>query len=226
MSQVCGLGGRRSGCQSDGVLVRALFLVCRRPPSYCFLPGCWRERGLAYFLFHRDTCSIRPGLQLMTSSNLITSSKTLSPNTVTCCGGGGKLRLQHICFSKRWFTLLQQVKMSTSMFLSYSVTITKCFQLCPWDLILFSCSVMSNSLQLHGLQYTRVPCPSLPPRACSNSWPLSWWCHPTISSSAIPFSSCPQSFPASGSFSMSRALSPSSFSVKISLGPSPEDSIN
>ena len=65
----------------------------------------------------------------------------------------------------------------------------------------FSCSVMSDSLQPHGLQHNRLPCPSPTTRACSNSCPLSWWCHPTISSSVVPFSSCLQSFPASGSFS-------------------------
>ena len=56
----------------------------------------------------------------------------------------------------------------------------------------------------HRLQHTRLPCPSPFPGACSNSCPLSWWCHPTISSSVIPFSSCPKSFPASGSFQMSQ----------------------
>ena len=66
--------------------------------------------------------------------------------------------------------------------------------------LLFSDSVVSESLRPHGLQHTRLPCPSLSPRACSNSCPLSRWCHPTISSSIVPFSSCPQSFPASGSF--------------------------
>ena len=67
-------------------------------------------------------------------------------------------------------------------------------------LLLFSHSVMSNSLQPHGQQYTRLPCPSLSPRVCSISCPLSQWHHPTISSSVTLFSSCPQSFPASGSF--------------------------
>ena len=61
----------------------------------------------------------------------------------------------------------------------------------------FSRSVMSDSLWPHGLQHARLPCPSPTPGACSNSCPLSWWCHPTISSSAIPFSSCLQFFPAS-----------------------------
>ena len=63
---------------------------------------------------------------------------------------------------------------------------------------------MSNSLWPHGLQHTRLPCPSPTPGACSNSCPLSRWCHPFISSSVAPFSSCPQSFPASGSFLMNR----------------------
>ena len=70
----------------------------------------------------------------------------------------------------------------------------------------FSCLVVSNSLKPHGLQHTRPPCPSPTPRACSNSCPESRWCHPTISSSVVPFSSCPQSFPASGSFPMSQFI--------------------
>ena len=66
----------------------------------------------------------------------------------------------------------------------------------------FNPSVMSDSLQPHGLQHARLPCPPTL-RAYSNSCPLNQWCHPTITSSATPFSSCPQSFPASGSFRMS-----------------------
>ena len=62
---------------------------------------------------------------------------------------------------------------------------------------------MSVSLRPYGLQHARLLCSPVSPGACSNSCPLSWWCHPTISSSAVPFSSCPQSFPASGSFPMS-----------------------
>ena len=67
-------------------------------------------------------------------------------------------------------------------------------------LLLFNCSVSSDSLWPHGLQHTRLSCPSLSPGVFSNSCPLSQWCHPTISSSVVPFSYCPQSFPASGSF--------------------------
>ena len=66
------------------------------------------------------------------------------------------------------------------------------------------CSVMSDSLRPHALQHTRPPCPLPSLWACSNSYPLSQWCHPTISSSVAPFSSCLQSFPASGSFLMSQ----------------------
>ena len=68
----------------------------------------------------------------------------------------------------------------------------------------FSHLVMSNSLWPHGLQHARLPCQSPAPRTCSNSCPLSWWCHPTVSSSVVPFSSCLQSFPVSGSFPMSQ----------------------
>ena len=63
----------------------------------------------------------------------------------------------------------------------------------------FSCSAVSDSLRPHESQHTRPPCPSPTPRVHSNSRPSSWWCHPAISSSVVPFSSCPQSFPASGS---------------------------
>ena len=68
----------------------------------------------------------------------------------------------------------------------------------------FTHSVMTNSSQPHGLQHTRVPCPSPTPRPCSKSCPSSQWCHPTISSFVVPFSSCLQSFAASGSFPMSQ----------------------
>ena len=69
---------------------------------------------------------------------------------------------------------------------------------------LFSLSAVSDSLRPHGLQHTRLPCPSQSPGVCSNSCPLSQWCHPTISSSVVPNFSCLQSFLASGSFPMSQ----------------------
>ena len=84
----------------------------------------------------------------------------------------------------------------------------------------FSRSVMSNSLRPRGLQHARLPCPSPTPRTCSNSCPSSWWCHPTISSSVIPFSSRLQSFPASGSFPMSQFFTSSSQSIGASASAS------
>ena len=76
-----------------------------------------------------------------------------------------------------------------------------------WELhsiVQFIRSVVSDSLRPHGLQHARLPCPSLTLGVNSNSCPLSWWCHPTISPSVIPFSSCLQSFPTSGPFQMSQ----------------------
>ena len=84
----------------------------------------------------------------------------------------------------------------------------------------FSCSVMSNSLRLHRLQHARPPCPSPTPRAYSNSRSLSWWCHPTISSSVIPVSYCLQSFLASGSFPMSQFFTSSGRSIGASASAS------
>ena len=80
----------------------------------------------------------------------------------------------------------------------------------------FSHLVVSDSLWPHGLQHARLPCPSLTPRACSNSWPSSWWCHPTISSSLVPFSSCLPSFPASGSFLRSQFFTSGGQSIGVS----------
>ena len=80
----------------------------------------------------------------------------------------------------------------------------------------FSHLVLSDSLQPHRLQHARLPCPSPIPRAYSNSCPLSWWWHPIISSSVICFSSCLQSFPASGSFQMSQLLASCSQSTGVS----------
>ena len=88
-------------------------------------------------------------------------------------------------------------------------------------LLLFSQSVVSDSLWSHGLWYARPPCPSPTPRACSNSCPLSRWCHPTISSSVVPFSSHLQSFPASGSFeSVLHIRWPKYWSLSFSISPS------
>ena len=89
-----------------------------------------------------------------------------------------------------------------------------------WLSVQFSLSVMSNSLQPYGLKHIRPPCPSPTPRVYSNSCPLSRWCHPTISSFVIPFSSRLQSFPASGSFQMSQFFASGGQSIGVSASAS------
>ena len=80
----------------------------------------------------------------------------------------------------------------------------------------FSCSVVSDSLRPHEPQHARPPYPSPTPRIHPNPCPSSQWCHPTVSSSIIPFSSCPQSFPASGSFQMSQLFASGGQSIGVS----------
>ena len=87
--------------------------------------------------------------------------------------------------------------------LSSSFPLAPCFNQ-QFSSVQFTCSVMSKSLRPHGLQHARPPCPLPTRRVYSNSCPLSRWCHPTISSSVVPFSSPLQSFPASGAFQMSQ----------------------
>ena len=84
----------------------------------------------------------------------------------------------------------------------------------------FSHSVVSDSLIPHGLQHTRLPCPSSAPGGCSNSCPSSRWCHPTISFSVVPFSSSLQSFPASGCFQRSQLFASGGQSVGVSASAS------
>ena len=88
----------------------------------------------------------------------------------------------------------------------------------------FSSSVVSDSLRLHESQHTRPPCPSPTPRVHSNSCPSSRWCHPAISSSLIPFSSCPQPLPASGSFPVSQLFSWGGQSTGVSASFPPKKS--
>ena len=84
----------------------------------------------------------------------------------------------------------------------------------------FTRSVVSDSLQRHESQHTRPPFPSPTPRVHPNPCPLNWWCHPTILSSVVPFSSCPQSFPASGSFQMSQLFPSGGHSIGVSASTS------
>ena len=101
------------------------------------------------------------------------------------------------------FSIRQIIASGNSRFTLSEVNRVEKYFLFP-KLLLFSHSVTSDFLRPHGQQHARLPCPSLSPRVCSDSCPLSRWCHPTISSSVIPFSSCLRSFPALGSFPKSQ----------------------
>ena len=98
----------------------------------------------------------------------------------------------------------------------YSSSLTRCKELSILIIVQFSCSVVSDSLRPHGSQHTRSTCPSPAPGIHPNPCPLSQWTHPTNSSAIIPFSSCPQSLPASGSFPMSQLFVSGGQSIGVS----------
>ena len=122
--------------------------------------------------------------------------------------------------------LLSSSNNLSTFYLQTENILTQPFPNCiPWNTsniisVQFSHPVMSNSLRPHGLQHTKLPCPSPNPRTYSNSYPLSQWCHPLISTSVIPFSSGLQSFPASGSFSMCQFFASGGQSVRVSASAS------
>ena len=109
----------------------------------------------------------------------------------------------------RWFHKNDPVGKREGLWMCYFVA--HCYF---WFPVQFSHSVMSDSRWPHWPQHTRLPCPSPTPRACSNSCPLSQWCHPTISSSVVPFSSCFQPLPSSGSFPVSQLFASGGQSVR------------
>ena len=113
-----------------------------------------------------------------------------------------------------YFTLFSKYHFLSFLYISKNETRT------PNCSVQFSCSVMSDSLGTHEPQHTRPPCPSPTPRIYPNPCPLSRWCRPTISSSVIPFSSCPQSFPASGSFAVSQLFTSGSQNIGVSASTS------
>ena len=129
----------------------------------------------------------------------------------------------HLIFFSQWISQMLQIKLHAEELQGKDKA--KSFrQIWPYYLntssAQLSCSVMSNSLQPHGLQHTRPPCPSPIPRVYSNSCPLSLWCHPTISSSVIPFCSHLQAFPASGSFQMNQFFASGGQSIEVSASAS------
>ena len=116
--------------------------------------------------------------------------------------------IQLITYSPKLYFFFYQLSYSWASILKHQAPASFSISSVPWHMykefpvqsVLFSRSVMSDSLQPHGLKHSRLPCSSPPPRACSNSCPSSQQCHPTISFSVVPFSSHLQSFPASGLF--------------------------
>ena len=119
--------------------------------------------------------------------------------------------LGHMASRRGWSALGDEVCDNSSLVFFLS---------CSQATVQFSRSVVSNSLQPHWLQHVRPPCPSSTPGDCSNSCPLSRWCHPTISFSVVPFSSRLQSFPASGSFPVSQLFTSGGQSVGASASAS------
>ena len=136
----------------------------------------------------------------------------------------GTLRLHTTCIYIRVHTHVHTQVCAYSLLILFLwrtlLILINCISFMLVWLLLFSCSVGSDSLWPHGLQHTRPPCPSPTPGACSNSCPLSQWCYPTISSSVIPFSSLPQSFPASGSFLVSQLITSGGQSIGVSVSAS------
>ena len=120
-------------------------------------------------------------------------------------------RTEHLCLLS--FLFLNPLLQDQTLFFIHIISRIICFIL----LLLFSHSVVSSSLRPHALQHTRLPCPSPSPGACS----LSRWCHPTILSSVIPFSSCLHYFPASGSFLMSQFFTSGGQSIGAAVSVSP-----
>ena len=120
-----------------------------------------------------------------------------------------------------WLLILGRVVEETNMmkFLCSICWLLR-FKHGPLSSVQFSRLVMSNSLRPHESQHARPPCPSPTPRVYPNSCSSSRWCHPAISSSVIPFSSCPQSFPASGSFPMSQLFTSGGQSIGVSASAS------
>ena len=134
-------------------------------------------------------------------------------NSISCAFGQ-----TYFMMSCGWTTLTPLCKLQSTASSEYSPTLSPSHMT---ELsVQFSCSVMSDSLQPHEPQHARPPCPSPTPRVHPNPCPLSRWYHPTISSSVVPFSSCPQSFPASGSFPMSQLFASGGQRIGVSASTS------
>ena len=141
------------------------------------------------------------------------------------CEGEYGCYLYHHWFWSSQKTKLGNTCMSINSQIYISVVLNVCVCVCvcvylKWGSVQLSHSVVSDSLWPHELQHARPSCPSLTPGVHPNPCPLSQWCHPNISSSAIPFCSCPQSFPASGSFPVSQLFASGGQSIGVSASAS------
>ena len=125
-----------------------------------------------------------------------------------------------ICSWLYWCIYFQVRGAASGWYFHLKVTIIAFFFFEELSSVQFSRSVVSDSLRPHEAQLTRPPCPSPTPRVHPNPCLSSQWCHPTISSSVVPFSSCPQYFPASGSFQMSQLFASGGQSIGVSASTS------
>ena len=140
---------------------------------------------------------------MVSTSSLVNSGAGLYYPYISFKSDPGHQQSIHLlCFHSVWCTHEPAILPLQMYFQTNSVQVSR--------------PVVSNSLWPHGLQHGRPPCPSPTPGVCSNSCPLSWWCHSTISSSVVPFFSCLQSFPASRSFPRSQFFALGSQSIGIS----------
>jgi len=157
---------------------------------------CRLVTGCSLVIFHHDISDPFLRLEWATESHLVQGMKWPVP-------AGKDIDPQKIHF------VLQVLFLGHGFALFFLTWKTYCC--CP---VVKSCPTLCNP---HGLQHTRLPCPSLSPRVCLNSCSLSQWCHPTVSASVAPFFSFPQSFAASGSYPMSQLFTPGGQSTGASL---------
>ena len=194
----------------------------------------------------KHPCFMSFGLEMAPSFWLLLHWTEFSHQTSPDFRGGEEMHMIHIpgrrenrSFVKSWQSLLNlslshlspailflircvPYTLATVIFIFWAFVIAIPFDWNPFPhskSLYYCCSVTQSclTLQPHGLQHAGLPCPSLFPKVCSDSCPLSKWCHPTISSSVAPFSSCPQFFPALGSFPMSWLLASDDQSIGTSL---------
>ena len=182
--------------------------------------GIWSFDDLSLSLLVKKLCTQgeRSDLEERATRTKLTGSESVlviclqwaisTWDPASVCGGRSPLTATYICSgAQRLLRILLNVWRTRAKRAGYSQKILLTGDPLYLRLLLFSRSVMSNSLWPLGLQHASLPCPSSSPGACSNSCPLRQWCHPTVSSSIVPLSSYLQSFPASGSFPMSRLFS-------------------